>query len=249
MTPSLSHLAALQRVSREAFHTLLSTPISREQKDDGSWVTSADVGIETLLREWIRKNFPDHSIRGEEFADESGSSPYTWILDPIDGTEDFSRGIGTFGTVVGILHDGKSVGGFFDFPSLDFSVVSFEGEGIQEHSRDQRDHPLRDAPLICLAPLEAFQRSGEEEISFELQRAFPKHRILYTCYSMALAATGRVSATVEWNLSLWDYSPIESMCVESKKAFEWIRKTGSPKSECFVAGNSQVVEQISTLLR
>ncbi len=72
-------------------------------KEDGSEVTEADKQAELLMRKRIEAEFPDHAILGEEFGDKKGNdSPYTWVLDPVDGTASFAIGLPTFGTLVAL---------------------------------------------------------------------------------------------------------------------------------------------------
>ena len=73
-----------------------------ETKADRSPLTVADRESETHLREQISKHFPDDSIVGEEFGVTEGSSPWRWILDPIDGTKSFISGVPLYGTMVAV---------------------------------------------------------------------------------------------------------------------------------------------------
>ena len=68
------------------------TPISVETKSDASPVTIADREAETAMRNLISAAFPDHGIIGEEFPDTNTGAPFTWVLDPIDGTKSFITG-------------------------------------------------------------------------------------------------------------------------------------------------------------
>src|SRR5262245_61534020 len=78
-----------------------------ERKGDMSPVTIADRSAEMLLRERIAVEFQADGILGEEFGTEKGTSGFTWILDPIDGTKSFISGVPLYGTMVGIEHEGR----------------------------------------------------------------------------------------------------------------------------------------------
>ena len=69
-------------------------------------VTAADRACERVIRERIQAQFPDHAIRGEEF-DDVGSSEWTWLIDPIDGTRAFISGFVHWGVLLGLLHNDK----------------------------------------------------------------------------------------------------------------------------------------------
>ena len=76
-----------------------------KRKPDGSFVTPADVETETALRARIAERFPEHAVLGEEEGDDSRSleAPARWILDPIDGTHSYMRGIPVWATLIACL--------------------------------------------------------------------------------------------------------------------------------------------------
>ena len=90
-----------------------------ERKTDESPVTIADRSAEELLRSRIAAAFPADGIIGEELGRSKGTSEFTWILDPIDGTKSFISGVPLCGTMVGIEHGGRSLVGFVYMPGLD----------------------------------------------------------------------------------------------------------------------------------
>ena len=80
-----------------------------ERKADQSPVTIADRGAEELLRTRIAAAFPADAILGEELGQTPGSSGYTWILDPIDGTKSFISGVPLYGTMIGVELAGRQI--------------------------------------------------------------------------------------------------------------------------------------------
>ena len=78
-----------------------------ERKADDSPVTVADRLTEETVREAIQRRFPDHSIVGEEFGGELGAHRYQWVIDPIDGTKTFVRGVPLYTTLVALVIDGE----------------------------------------------------------------------------------------------------------------------------------------------
>src|SRR2546428_13255524 len=89
-----------------------------EIKEDKTLVTQADREAEAVMRELIRKAYPDHGLLGEEFGPENASAEFVWTLDPIDGTISFARGCPLFGTLIGLLHDEKPILGAIHNPVL-----------------------------------------------------------------------------------------------------------------------------------
>lgn len=76
--------------------------VSAEEKADGTPVTIADRGAEELIRSWVAREFKADGMLGEEFGETAGTSGYRWVVDPIDGTKSFVRGVPLWGTLVGI---------------------------------------------------------------------------------------------------------------------------------------------------
>ena len=88
--------------------------IAVDDKQDKSPVTQADREIERILRELIRKTFPTHGIVGEEFGQDNEQAEFVWVIDPIDGTKSFATGRPLFGTILGLMHNGKPVAGLIE---------------------------------------------------------------------------------------------------------------------------------------
>lgn len=85
-----------------------------DDKQDKSPVTQADREIEQKLRELIGKTFPDHGIIGEEYGRDNPEAEFVWVIDPIDGTKSFATGRPLFGTIIGLMHQGKPVVGLVE---------------------------------------------------------------------------------------------------------------------------------------
>src|SRR5580700_6372462 len=104
-----------------------------ERKDDGSTVTQADRGVEEMARAKVAASGLAMDVLGEEMGGENAKSPAATgrarlIIDPIDGTEEFSRGISTFGTLLAIEKDGEIVAGMASAPALSTRWWAFRGE-------------------------------------------------------------------------------------------------------------------------
>lgn len=81
------------------------------QKDIGDFATTADLASEKLIRTYIQKKYPDHSIMGEEGGLTDKHSQYLWIIDPLDGTKEYARGIPEYNCLIAVEHNGKLVVG------------------------------------------------------------------------------------------------------------------------------------------
>src|ERR1700678_1462751 len=98
-------IEAAARASELALH-YFDCDVAVEWKLDQSPVTIADREAEQLLRTTLLGAFPDDGFLGEEFGDHPGKSGYRWIVDPIDGTRSFVRGVPLWGTLVGLEFNG-----------------------------------------------------------------------------------------------------------------------------------------------
>ena len=80
-----------------------------DNKDDESPVTIADKETEKIIRDEIRKNFPNHGILGEEYENENLDSEFIWVIDPIDGTRSYIAGHKDFGNLISLLHNNQPI--------------------------------------------------------------------------------------------------------------------------------------------
>jgi fructose-1,6-bisphosphatase/inositol monophosphatase family enzyme len=101
-------------MAREAFNQ-----VARRRKADRSWVTDADIAIETMLRERIGRTYPQHGIIGEEQGSGAVEQEFVWAIDPIDGTNAFVSGLPLWCVSIGLLRFGKPYLGVIYLPLLD----------------------------------------------------------------------------------------------------------------------------------
>src|SRR5688572_30294832 len=94
-----------------------STTLAVRTKIDMSPVSEADEAVERMIRERLASDRPDDSIVGEEFGT-TGSGSRRWIIDPIDGTKNYVRGIPVYATLIGVEADGRLVAGVVSAPAL-----------------------------------------------------------------------------------------------------------------------------------
>ncbi|MBL8029814.1 MAG: inositol monophosphatase [Candidatus Doudnabacteria bacterium] len=94
-----------------------TTATDKKTSDTGDWITEYDYKAQNVILKIISKNFPTHSLLSEEGVDEKRNSPYRWIIDPLDGTTNFSRGVPIFATSIGLEKDGKLFLGAVGLPA------------------------------------------------------------------------------------------------------------------------------------
>ncbi len=199
-----------------------------ERKSDDSPVTLADRGAERLMRERIAEAFPADGVIGEEFGEQTGASPYRWVLDPIDGTKSFICGVPLYSVLIGILREQSSVAGVILIPPLGEMVYAAEGAGAwwqRGESDPQRarvaDRPLREGVLLT-SQVDTFGQRGAEAVYAELERTAYIARTWGDGYGYLLVATGRADAMVDPLMNVWDAAPLLPVLQEAGGAFtDW----------------------------
>ena len=123
----LQAVADVARLTGQAALAHYRTNLDVETKRDGSPVTVADRAAEEAARAWISARFPNDSILGEEFGADGDQNARRWIIDPIDGTKTFVRGVPLSGTLIGIARGEDVRAGAVYCPGVDEMVVAAVG--------------------------------------------------------------------------------------------------------------------------
>ncbi len=226
------------------------------RKSDGSYVTNIDVEVEQRLRALIERHYPEHGVVGEEQPAHNPGAAFQWILDPIDGTEDFVHHVPTFGTIVALHYHGSPIVGVLDHPALDLRASAAFGRGSYRNGVRVRLADADPAPAQARVVLSAranFTRYREEGAKFDrLARAFSNHRIYRSCLGHALVATGAVDAMVDYQDRLWDIAAVEVLVAEAGGVFRVVDEFAAPdggRLYSTVFGKPAVVARLLALLR
>lgn len=200
--PTINELADIARlVALKHFRTNLFL----EDKSDKTPVTIADREIESLMRDHIKKMYPDHGIIGEEYGASDAASEFVWVIDPIDGTKAFATGKPLFGTIIGLTHYGKPVLGLIDQAFTGERWMGCQGMDATYNGvpiRVANERPLSESRFYTAAP-EMYH--GERFTNFEEVRRSAKW-MLYgcDCYAYGLLAMGFVDVVMEQYLAAHD---------------------------------------------
>jgi histidinol-phosphatase len=228
-----------------------------ESKTDGSPVTIADRAAETCIRDGIRGAFPDDALRGEEHADECGTSDYTWIIDPIDGTVSFMHGVPVFGTLIGIERDGLPVAGVMHFPALDETAWAASDGGAWHRAGDHQAERIHVSTckslceaMVCTTSFDYFRGEPWEDAFFRMAHAAGRTRGWSDCHSELLLVTGRIDAVVEPVLNPWDISAIIAVLQEAGGRFtDWSgEKEGRSDVSPGLASNGHLHDELLAVL-
>jgi histidinol-phosphatase len=227
------------------------TGITAETKPDASPVTAADRAAESLARDLIEERFPDDSILGEEGGEVLRGTARRWIIDPIDGTRTFLRGVPFFGVMIALEQDGTSVLGVIHFPALEETVYAARGAGCWWNGRRaavSRVSRLEDA-LVLTTDVENIARAGRAAGWDRLRARAALCRTWGDCYGYALVATGRAEAMLDPVVSLWDTAALAPIIEEAGGVFtSWQGERGHHHASA-VATNSALAQQVRSLLQ
>lgn len=198
-----------------------------EQKADASPVTVADRGAEQVLRALIGRRYPGHAILGEEYGHDGSGARHRWVIDPIDGTQSFIRGVPLYGVLLGLEIDGVPCVGVSHFPALNEMLAAARGEGCWwngRRARVSRVDRLEDAGIGYSDGRMLAERMGPAWL--DLQRATRVQRGWGDCYGHCLVATGRLDIMLDAAMNPWDCCALIPILQEAGGRFtDW---TGRP---------------------
>lgn len=186
-------------------------------KSDGSPVTEADRAAEEFLRLELARRYPDDAVLGEEYGSSEGGSGRRWVIDPIDGTRSFVRGVPLFTTLLALIDDAGPAVGVAHVPPLAETVSAGRGLGAQHiYSGEVRParvsdrRGLQDSYLVT---------SGIEYLPERGRRLLLHPDLLVRTwgdgYGYVLLATGRAEIMLDAGLALWDVAPMLVIVPES----------------------------------
>ena len=197
------------------------TGLTVETKGDGSPVTIADREAESVARAWLAEHFPADGILGEEFGETEGTSGRRWMLDPIDGTKSFVRGVPLWGTLVALVEGERVLAGAAYYPAVDELVVAAPGEGCWWNGRRASVSGVQtlDEATALITDDRTFpnaaQRAGWERLAGAVQIA----RGWGDCYGYLLVATGRAEIMVDPIMNPWDAACFQPIIEEAGGMF------------------------------
>ena len=190
--------------------------VAVEIKGDGSPVTEADRRAEQAIREVLAGFDPALPILGEEFGGDA-EAPDGWVVDPIDGTLSFSRGIPLFGTLIALLEDGAPVLGLIDLPALDDRTLGWRGGGVRRNGTAVRVSDATDPGKAIIAHGDpyAFALFGARASYEALARDLPMLRGYTDAFGHAQVLHGGVGAMVDVHLNPWDAATVQVLVPEA----------------------------------
>ncbi len=226
------------------------TGIAAEAKADDSPVTLADREAERVARDLIETRFPHDGLIGEEQEDVRPGADRRWIIDPIDGTRSYIRGVPLYGVLLALEEEGEAVLGVMHFPALDETVYAARGHGCWWNGRRalvSDTTELGDA-FVTTTDVESILGTGRGGGWDMLRSRIAGWRTWGDCYGYALVATGRTDAMLDPVMSLWDAAALAPIIDEAGGVFtDWDGAPGHT-GDSAVATNAALARDIRALL-
>ncbi|MEP7242510.1 MAG: inositol monophosphatase family protein [Gammaproteobacteria bacterium] len=255
LLPTLLELAlqAAKLPSEFILSGFRSDSLSFEQKSDGSPVTNFDREAEQRIRAFLAEHQPgDWPLLGEEFGGGTGSSRYRWVLDPIDGTLPFTRGLPTFGTLLAFedVQETRALVGVIHLPAMGETYSAARGLGAWCNGKRVHVAPAR-ALSDCIISVPAeyhFRLAGMADSHEKLRAQAPHLRCFADCWAHAMVARGSVDALAEFRLSRWDIAATE-VIIEEAGGRALIREASyAPGKYDCILGSPQAAAEVAEIL-
>lgn len=191
--------------------------LSVQTKLDGTPVTIADREIELAMREAVSTHFGADGFVGEEFPDAIGDSGYTWIVDPIDGTKSFVRGVPLYANLIALQEGDEIVFGIVNLPSAGIVVRAERGKGCWRN--DQPAHVSNRATLDGAYVMATWLEDWEPEVVDDLRTQGVVLRTWGDAFGYAMVACGYADAVVDYTTQPYDLAPMPVIIEEAGGQF------------------------------
>ncbi len=197
-------------------HFFQSATLSVRTKSDRTPVSEADEAVERAIREQLGRERPDDGILGEEFGVQAGSGR-RWIIDPIDATKNYVRGIPVFGTLIAL--DGAV--GVISSPALGRRWWAARGEGAFCNGRAIHVSAVDsiDAAMLCYDDVSGFERFGLGKRFLNLIQHCGRTRGFGDFWSHMLVAEGAAEIAIEPEVAHWDLAAVQVIVEEAGGRF------------------------------
>ena len=249
----LAHVMADQ-VDSLTISRFKSLDLRVDTKPDLTPVSDADKAAEELIRSQLSRARPRDAVHGEEFAD-TGHGPRRWVVDPIDGTKNFVRGVPVWATLIALLDGDQVVVGLVSAPALGRRWWAGQGSGAwtgrslasasQIHvSKVDR---LADASL-SYSSLDGWAERGKLDDFLGLTRKVWRTRAYGDFWSHVLVAEGAVDISAEPELALHDMAALVPIVTEAGGRFTSVRGVPGPFGGSALVTNGLLHDEVLGLL-
>ncbi|GIF72755.1 histidinol-phosphatase [Asanoa siamensis] len=254
---SLAHVLAdtADKISMDRFRAL---DLRVESKPDLTPVSDADQAVERALRATLGRTRPRDSVLGEEYgvsAAAAGPGHRQWVIDPIDGTKNYIRGVPIWATLIALMEGDQPVVGLVSAPALGRRWWAALGHGAFAGRHTAAATPIRVSGVrrigdasFCYSSLHGWEETERLEPVLDLIRQSWRSRAYGDFYGYMLVAEGAVDIMVEPELSLWDVAALIPIVTEAGGVFTDLSGQPGPAGGSAVATNGKIHEEVLTRL-
>jgi len=226
-----------------------------DRKSDGTAVTQADRAVEEMARAKVAASGLPLDVLGEEMGGGDAKSPSTerarMIIDPIDGTEEFSRGIPTFGTLMGIESNGEIVAAMVSAPGLHSRWWAYRGEGAYRDGKRlhvSNVNSLGKAMVFTTGTGPSKNAHDQAKIRALLDAA-RNSRSFGGFWQHMLVAEGAIEVALDWTSKPWDLAPLGIMVEEAGGRSTNVRGERTIYTGQLVSTNGKIHDEVLEILR
>jgi histidinol phosphatase-like enzyme (inositol monophosphatase family) len=224
--------------------------VAVELKDDGSPVTIADRSAEETVREWIRSRFPADGILGEEFGEQAGTSGRRWVIDPIDGTKSFVRGVPFWGSLVAVVEGDRVLAGAASFPATGEIIAAAAGCGSWHNESRAAVSVVADlsAATVLITDDRAFASPSRREAWKRIWDVAAVSRTWGDAFGYLMVATGRAEVMVDPVVNAWDIACFLPIIEEAGGVFTDLHGTVTAFGGHSIATNAALAAESREIL-
>lgn len=244
-------MAAAEAGGRAALRYFRRPDLRVEWKADESPVTVADREAEAACQQVIMAAFPQDAWLGEETGESGGASGRRWIVDPIDGTRNFVRGVPLWATLVACEENDRVIAAAVTIPALNENYDAVLGGGARCNGSSIHVSAIDrlDQALFCYESPAWFHKNGMTAVFDDLNKVTALQRGLCDAYGHMLVASGRAEVVVEPQLKVWDVAATSLVVTEAGGRFSDLAGTPSIRSGNAVVTNGVLHDAVLTRLR
>jgi histidinol-phosphatase len=214
-----------------------------ESKPDLTPVSDADTAVERAVRRLLAARRPGDAVLGEEDG-ETGTGPRRWVVDPVDGTKNFVRGVPVWATLVALQEEGVVTAGVVSAPALGRRWWAARGAGAHTGGALARSRQLRVSAVgalpdasVAYSSLTGWEEQGRLPGLLDVSREVWRTRAYGDFWSHVLVAEGAVDASFEPEVSLWDLAPLQVVVEEAGGRFTDLSGVARPDGGSAVCSN------------
>ncbi len=220
-------------------------------KADNTPVTKADLETEKAIRQVITRGFPRHGIIGEEIENTKPTAKYQWVIDPIDGTKSFVRGIKEWGVLLALLENNKPIIGVYNSPATDEIFYCQKGKGTFLNGKRTFVSKVKnlEKSFIVYSSINHFTQHNKVNNIVKIASIAQGKRGASDCAGINLLLKGQVDVNISGRGSIWDYAAPAILTEEAGGKFSDASGIFSLTNRIGIFSNGLVHKQVIELLK